>query len=389
MTKRKVVFLTGTRADFGKLKPLIDEIEQSTNFDCYIFVTGMHTLKKYGNTSHEVIKCNYKNIEIFDNQKNSKKQEIILANTISGFSDYVEKLCPDMVIVHGDRVEALGGAIVGSLNNILVSHIEGGEISGTIDELIRHAVSKLSHIHFVANSDAKERLSQMGETKNTIFLIGSPEIDVMLNSNLPSLDETKLRYEIPFTKYSVFIFHPVVTELDSIKKQIKEVVDSLVESNQNYIVIYPNNDPGSEIIIDEINKVKTNEKFKIFPSIRFQNFLTLLKHASFVIGNSSVIIRESEVYGTPAINIGTRQKNRSKNDEILNVNPLKNEILNAIKKSHSLKLDPKSFFSDVTNSAEHFFEILNDSLIWETSIQKQFVDNENFIQTSLNSTSNS
>ena len=169
--------------------------------------------------------------------------------------------------------------------------------------------------------------------------------------------EVAKRYEIPFTKYSVFIFHPVVTELDSIKKQIKEVVDSLVESNQNYIVIYPNNDPGSEIIIDEINKVKTNEKFKIFPSIRFQNFLTLLKHASFVIGNSSVIIRESEVYGTPAINIGTRQKNRSKNDEILNVNPLKNEILNAIKKSHSLKLDPKSFFSDVTNSAEHFFEI--------------------------------
>ena len=153
--KRKIVFLTGTRADFGKLKPLMDKVEKSDIFDCHIFVTGMHTLKKYGNTSQEVIKCKYKNIEIFDNQKNSKKQDIILANTIFGFSDYVTKLHPDMVIVHGDRVEALGGAIVGSLNNILVSHIEGGEISGTIDELIRHAVSKLSHIHFVANSDAK------------------------------------------------------------------------------------------------------------------------------------------------------------------------------------------------------------------------------------------
>ena len=153
--KRKVVFLTGTRADFGKLKPLMDKIESSDIFDCYIFVTGMHTIKKYGNTSQEVVKCKYKNIKIFNNQQNSTKQDIILANTISGFSDYVTMLNPDMIIVHGDRVEALGGAIVGSLNNILVSHIEGGEISGTIDELIRHAVSKLSHIHFVANLDAK------------------------------------------------------------------------------------------------------------------------------------------------------------------------------------------------------------------------------------------
>ena len=382
MTKRKIVFLTGTRADFGKLKPLIDKIEQSDNFDSYIFVTGMHTLKKYGNTSYEVIKSNYRNIEIFENQKNTKKQELILANTINGFSDYVEKLHPDMIIVHGDRVEALGGAIVGSLNSILVSHIEGGEISGTVDELIRHAVSKLSHIHFVANSDAKERLSQMGEKKDTIFVIGSPEIDVMKNTNLPSLEETKLRYEIPFSKYSVFIFHPVVTELDSIKNQIQEVVESLIESDQNYIVIYPNNDPGSDIIIDEINKLKINKNFKIFPSIRFQNFLTLLKHATFVIGNSSVIIRESEVYGTPAINIGTRQKNRSKNDDILNVNSEKNKILDAIEKANSLILEPKSFFGDVKNSAEQFSEILNHSLIWKTSIQKQFVDNESFTQKS-------
>jgi len=382
LTKRKIVFLTGTRADFGKLKPLIDKIEQSDNFDSYIFVTGMHTLKKYGNTSYEVIKSNYRNIEIFENQKNTKKQELILANTINGFSDYVEKLHPDMIIVHGDRVEALGGAIVGSLNSILVSHIEGGEISGTVDELIRHAVSKLSHIHFVANSDAKERLSQMGEKKDTIFVIGSPEIDVMKNTNLPSLEETKLRYEIPFSKYSVFIFHPVVTELDSIKNQIQEVVESLIESDQNYIVIYPNNDPGSDIIIDEINKLKINKNFKIFPSIRFQNFLTLLKHATFVIGNSSVIIRESEVYGTPAINIGTRQKNRSKNDDILNVNSEKNKILDAIEKANSLILEPKSFFGDVKNSAEQFSEILNHSLIWKTSIQKQFVDNESFTQKS-------
>ena len=196
MNKRKIVFLTGTRADFGKLKPLMDKVEQSDLFECHIFITGMHTLEKYGSTYQEVMKCNYKNTLVYENQKNSNEQDIILANTINGFSDYVKNLKPDMIIVHGDRVEALGGAIVGSLNNILVSHIEGGEISGTVDELIRHAVSKLSHIHFVANSEAKERLLQMGEKQETLFTIGSPEIDVMRSSNLPSIYDTKERYEI-------------------------------------------------------------------------------------------------------------------------------------------------------------------------------------------------
>ncbi len=139
---RKIVFLTGTRADFGKLASLMDIIESNDSFECHIFVTGMHTLEKYGNTFDEVQKKGYKNITIFENQTNTILQDIILANTVIGFSEYVKKISPDMIIVHGDRIEALAGAIVGSFNNILVSHIEGGEISGTVDELIRHAVSK-------------------------------------------------------------------------------------------------------------------------------------------------------------------------------------------------------------------------------------------------------
>tara|TARA_B100000029_G_scaffold487369_1_gene542837 strand:- start:4436 stop:5563 length:1128 start_codon:yes stop_codon:yes gene_type:complete len=374
LNKRKIVFLTGTRADFGKLKPLMDKVEKSETFDCHIFITGMHTLEKYGNTYKEVMKCNYQNTFVYENQNNSHEQDTILADTINGFSQYVKDLQPDMIIVHGDRVETLGGAIVGSLNNILVSHIEGGEISGTVDELIRHAVSKLSHIHFVANLEAKQRLLQMGEKENTLFIIGSPEIDVMRGSNLPSLSDTKIRYDIPFEKYSVFIFHPVVTELDSLKNQTTEVISSLIESNLNYIVIYPNNDPGSDIIIEEIKKLNQNPNFKIFPSIRFPNFLTLLKNANFIIGNSSVVIREAEVFGTVAINIGTRQNNRSKNDDILNVPSEKIPILNSIKLATSMHIEPKSFFSDQNNSAEQFIHILNDSLIWKTLIQKQFVD---------------
>ena len=176
---KKIVFLTGTRADFGKLKPLINKIEGSENFENYVFVTGMHTLSKYGSTYDEVRKQKYKEMYIFMNQTHTTAMDIILANTIIGFSNFINEIKPDMIVVHGDRVEALAGAIVGSLNNILVAHIEGGEISGTIDELIRHSITKLSHIHFVANKEAKKRLIQMGEIDSNIYVIGSPDIDIM------------------------------------------------------------------------------------------------------------------------------------------------------------------------------------------------------------------
>jgi len=371
---RKIVFLTGTRADFGKLTSLMDTIEANDSFECHIFVTGMHTLEKYGNTFEEVQKKGYKNITIFKNQINTNLQDIILANTVIGFSEYVKKISPDMIIVHGDRIEALAGAIVGSFNNILVSHIEGGEISGTVDELIRHAVSKLSHIHFTANDEAKERLIQLGEAKDSIFTIGSPDIEIMTSVVLPTIDAVSKYYEIPFKDFGVLLFHPVTTELNSLKDQIDQIVSSLIDSNKNFVVIYPNNDNGTDVIIKKIHELENNKNFRIFPSIRFLYFLTILKHANFILGNSSAAVREAEVFGTPAINIGSRQKNRSKNKEIINVEPKKDLILNAIKNIENKRFDGKSFFGHVENTTEKFLNVLQNPLVWKTSIQKQFID---------------
>ena len=371
---RKIVFLTGTRADFGKLSSLMDIIESNDSFECHIFVTGMHTLEKYGNTFDEVQKKGYKNITIFENQTNTILQDIILANTVIGFSEYVKKISPDMIIVHGDRIEALAGAIVGSFNNILVSHIEGGEISGTVDELIRHAVSKLSHIHFTANDEAKERLIQLGEAKDSIFTIGSPDIEIMTSVELPTIEAVSKYYEIPFRDFGVLIFHPITTELDTLKDQIDQIVSSLIDSNKNFIIIYPNNDNGTDIIIKKIHELENNKNFRIFPSIRFLYFLTILKHAKFILGNSSAAVREAEVFGTPAINIGSRQKNRSKNKEIINVEPKKDLILNAIQNIENIRFDEKSFFGYVENTTEKFLNVLQNPLVWNISIQKQFID---------------
>jgi len=372
MTKR-IVFLTGTRADFGKLKPLINKVEESDLFECYVFVTGMHTLSKYGSTFHEVEKQGYKNIFVYMNQTNTTEMDLILANTIVGFGNFIKEIEPDMIIVHGDRVEALAGAITGSFNNILVAHIEGGEISGTIDELIRHAITKLSHVHFVSNKKAKRRLLQMGELENSIFVIGSPDIDIMKSKELPSIDETKKRYKIPFDDYSIFIYHPVTTELEKLKEDINEVVSAVIKSKRNYIVIYPNNDTGSDTIIKEYERLKEIDNFKIFPSIRFEYFLTLLKNSKFIIGNSSVGTRVSEIYGVPSINIGSRQKNRSESKNIINVNNKRGEILNAVLKSENKKIKPVSYFGD-GKSSEKFYSIITKEKIWKVNIQKHFSD---------------
>ena len=161
MAKKKIVFLSGTRADYGKIQPLILETSKDQRYEVHIFVTGMHMLERYGGSAREILK-EFPNVYMYNNQAFSSRLEVILSNTIAGFSYYISGIKPDLIVVHGDRVEAIAGAIAGSFNNILVAHIEGGEISGTIDESIRHSISKLAHLHFVANQQAKNRLIQMG-----------------------------------------------------------------------------------------------------------------------------------------------------------------------------------------------------------------------------------
>jgi len=370
---RKVVFLTGTRADFGKLKALMLKLESDPEIEVHVFVTGMHMLAKYGFTADEVRKSGFQNIYKFINQNTSDSMDHILAKTVSGLADYVKEVKPDLMVIHGDRVETLAGAIVGVLNNILVAHIEGGEVSGTVDELIRHSASKLSHFHFVAHEEAKKRLMQLGEAESSVHIIGSPDIDIMNSSDLPSIDQVKKYYEIPFNEYAILLYHPVTTELNLIEQEVKNIVDHIILSNLNYIVIYPNNDTGSSIIFDEYNRLYGNKKIKIFPSMRFEYFLSTLKNASFILGNSSAGIREAPHFGVPAINVGTRQYNRVISDMVLNCMADNDGIAQAIAKVNRMeKVSIENFGTG--DSVNKFYSILKNNNFWKTSPQKHFVD---------------
>ncbi|MDG2356757.1 MAG: UDP-N-acetylglucosamine 2-epimerase [Polaribacter sp.] len=370
---KKIVFLSGTRADFGKLKSLIQILENHQEFEPYIFVTGMHLIEKYGYTAIEIERCNFSNVSTYSNQTNETTMDLTLAKTIEGFSEYIKCINPDLIVVHGDRVEALAGAIVGSLNNILVAHIEGGEVSGTIDELIRHSISKMSHLHYVSNTDAQKRLIQMGEMESSIRVIGSPDVDIMFSKNLPSIEEVKKYYEIPYKNYGIVMFHSVTTEYKKMKEYIENLVNALLEDSRYYVVIYPNNDLGSKFILNEYKRLENNLRFRIIPSLRFEYFLILLKNSKFIIGNSSTGIREAPYYGIPTLNVGTRQENRALHSHIVNITYDKVEILAAINSEFpKFNNDKKAFGKG--NSSQLFVSSLAEDTLWNLNHQKQFID---------------
>jgi UDP-N-acetylglucosamine 2-epimerase (hydrolysing) len=371
---RKIVFLTGTRADFGKIKSLIATLLEDERFEVHVFATGMHMEPQYGFTVTEIEKCGFPNIYRYINQTAHGVMDRILAHTTIGFGDYVRVLGPDMIVVHGDRVEALAGAIVGSLNNVPVAHIEGGEISGTIDEHIRHAASKMCHFHFVSNDDACRRLLQMGEDPDSVFVIGSPDLDIMSSPDLPDLAETKAHYDIPFDRYSILAFHPVTTGLHTLRHDVEEVIAAARDSGKRFVAIYPNSDIGSELIFEAYEKHFADRDWvRVFPSIRFEYFLTLLRSAEFVLGNSSMGIREAPFYGVPTINVGDRQNGRSANVDILHVPPRREDILAAMERAATLKLVPVQEFGDGESHIQ-FRDVLRGDEIWKTSLQKYFRD---------------
>lgn len=369
---QSLLFVTGTRADFGKLEPLA-VAARDAGFDVSFFVTGMHMLDRYGMTKIEVNRVEDVSVYEFQNQQEGDPQDLVLANTVTGFTHFIAHHKPDLIIVHGDRIEALACALVAATNYIRCAHIEGGEVSGTIDEIFRHCNTKLAYCHYVSSEQAAKRVQTLGEPADTIHVIGSPELDFHAKDSGVAIEEVRTRYEIPFEEFGICIFHPVTSEKANMGEQAKSLFDELVASNKAFVVILPNNDPGSESIMKQINALP-GDRFRIIPSMRFAYFSELMKHASAMIGNSSAGVREAPFLGLPSLDIGTRQTNRSLAPTVFSCTAFDSDGISGFMNSQwGKKHDSHAGFGE-GRAALRFIETLQQPEFWERSLQKQFCE---------------
>ena len=330
--KRKIFIVTERRADFSRFKPIIKLIKLSKNLDYDLVVTGNHILKEYGNTINEIKKENlkiFKTFKMFLKNRENDGSEMVhgLGIAIQELSKIVKKSNPDIILSGFDIAANLAVTIVGAHMNIPVAHIQGGEVSGTIDESIRHAMSKFSHYHFVSNLDAKIRLIKMGEIKKNIYIVGCPSIDALNQEVMLSKEYIKKKFSIDLEeKYLILIQHPVTSEVRS-NEQISNTLKALEKFNIAKLIIFPNNDAGSKKII----KVLKNSKFKIVKTLNLREYKTLLSNASLLVGNSSSGIHEAATYKLPVVNIGSRQNGRLKSINVINSDYSTQDIIKKIK----------------------------------------------------------
>lgn len=367
---RRLLFITGTRADYGKLEPLAHAAQQA-GFAISFFITGMHMMRRYGETRLEVKRFPGADFFEFVNQREGDAQDFILSKTILGFSDFVHEHRPDLVVIHGDRVEALAASIVCAMKYIPSAHIEGGEVSGTIDESIRHCNTKLCATHFVSSEAARARVMALGESPDSVYNIGSPELDTHARPSGVSIEEVKKRYDIPFDDYGIVIFHPVTSEADTIGAQAQALFDRLVASGKHFVVILPNNDPGTEDIFAVLDRLP-KERFRLIPSMRFNYFSELMKNAAVMVGNSSAGVREAPFLGVPSLDVGTRQTNRASAPSIQACSAFITEVVDRFLLERWGQRMPMDVSFGAGDAAARFAEILLNADYWNRPAQKVF-----------------
>ena len=332
---RKIAVVTGTRAEYGIYFPVLKAIQISSKLDLSLIVTGMHLSENFGHTVDEIEKDGFIidakiPLGLLEDSGASMARDVGMCTL--GLTDALEKIKPDILLVLGDRGEMLATAIVGIYMNIPVAHLHGGEVSGTVDESVRHAITKLSHIHFPATEESAERIRKLGEDEFRIHVVGAPALDTILSETFVPKEEIRKRFDLDINKLIVLVVqHPVTTEFDDVERQIRETMDAVVELGEQTVLIYPNADAGGRKIIEIIEQYRGHDFIRIFKSLKHVDYLSLMRSADVMVGNSSSGIIEAPSFGLPVVNIGTRQIGRQKGQNIIDVDYDKDKIIKAIK----------------------------------------------------------
>lgn len=331
---RKILFTIGNRAHYARLKPIIEKLNELCEYKILVYDTAYSVMK-------DKLKCDiFSNNCVFINTfvpgGNLKSMTKSVGKAIYLISDFFEDYKPDIVVVVADRYEIMAPAIVARYMNICLVHIQGGEITGTIDDTIRHTISKLANYHFVSNLSAKNNLINMGERDDHIFITGCPTIDIIKEN-----DDKMLKFALEFwqeygvqniPKYIMVNFHPVTTEYLNNSNYIDILYKSIKKLDYKIVWLLPNSDAGSNKILKELEKIQTKQENIIFiKNLEPLKYLALVKYSNCIVGNSSVGIRESSFMGVPSVTIGTRQQNRDVSKNVVKCDMNSKQIEECIK----------------------------------------------------------
>ncbi len=365
------------------MKSTMQQLSQCSDVELQIVVGGAMNLRKYGIPTKIINKDGFHvNEEAYFLLEGGSPLTMAKStgHAISEFANIFEKLKPDIVVAIADRFEALGVAIAASYMNIVVAHIEGGELSGSIDESIRHAITKLSHLHFVSTTVSAKRVRQMGEDPRRIHVVGSPnldllkEIDVSLSFD-PFEENLGVGPLFPFVpnNYLVVLQHPVTTEYDSSFFYVQETLHAIHEIDIPTIWLWPNMDAGSDATSGGIRAFREQynpQHIHFFKNFSFEDYARLINNCKVLVGNSSSGIRESSFLGVPVVNIGTRQHYRERGKNVIDASYNRENIKSAIIKQMEIgKYEPDYIYGNGNAG-----KIIAENLInFELEVQKQFI----------------
>ena len=390
--KRKIAVVIGSRANYASIKSVIRALKNNTNIELQIFVGASAILEKYGNVINLIKEDGFKIRDRFYMIIEGENPETMSMSTGLGIIKLTEiftRYTPDIVITIGDRFETIATAISAVYLNIHLAHTMGGEVSGTIDESIRHAVTKFSHIHFPASKRAYNRIIKMGENSENVFLVGCPRIDIVKeiidnNHRNKGINDSEFwkkykgvggKFSLTKDKFLLVLQHPVTMEFGKNRENIRETLMVLRELKMPTIMLWPNADAGSDEISKEIRsfreRYKSEKWLHLFKNLPMDIFISLMDNCSCMVGNSSSAIREGAIVGVPAVNIGTRQIGREKGKNIINVDYDRDQILEAIKSQlHNGKYKPNNIYGD-GKSGERIAKILTEIDLDKIPIQKR------------------
>lgn len=379
--KKKITVTTGTRAEYGILRPVLKEISSNKKLKLYLIVAGMHLSRKHGLTINEIKKDGFKIqaiINMIPKGNSTYDMAQSLGKGVMDFAKIFHKIKPDINLILGDRDEVLASALAASHMNIPNAHIHGGDKSKAgIDEYNRHAITKLSNIHFAATKKSKERIIQMGENPKYVFLTGSPSIDEIFKNKITNKPTLEKKYGIKITGEEILLlYHPVTTEPELSYRQISNILQALVKIGKTVIAIAPNSDAGNQEIFEELKIFSKKYDFiKLSPNFPRSDFLGMLKNCGVLVGNSSSGIVEASYFEIPVVNVGIRQQGRERGRNVLNVNGksitrLCTMILMALEKKKMKKLVKDNIYGD-GRASKRIVKYLEKITLDKELIQKQ------------------